>query len=92
MQPESGSINPAMQSSSVVLPAPDAPNTMVKPGAAWKSTSSAKSDAVAIRLHTCASRSRDAVLSLSMSMDGSDQPRPPVQAIDDGQQGEADEQ
>src|SRR5271170_3967474 len=91
MRPESGSIKPAMQSSSVVLPAPDAPNTMVKPGVAWKSTSSTKSDA-AIRFPTCACSARDADLSLSMCMYGSDQPGLPVQAVDDGQHGEADDE
>ncbi len=38
-----GVASPATQSSSVVLPAPEAPKRMVKPGAAWNSTSRAKS-------------------------------------------------
>src|ERR1700681_287841 len=39
MCPESGRVMPAMQFRSVVLPAPDAPNKMVKPGGASKTTS-----------------------------------------------------
>src|ERR1700722_5174529 len=92
MLPESGSFKPATQSSSVVLPAPEAPKTMVKPVAEWKSTSRTKSNAAPIRLRTCACSMRDAVLSLSMSMNGSEQPSLPVQAVDDGQHGKADDQ
>src|SRR5579871_4409259 len=40
MWPESGALRPAMQSSNVVLPAPDAPKRMVKPDWTWNATSS----------------------------------------------------
>src|SRR5580658_6344441 len=99
MRPESGSlpfrspfrsVSPAMQSSIVVLPAPDAPKTMVKPGAAWKSTSSTKPDAPPIRLRTCAYSARDADLSLSIN--GSQKRSFPVHAVDDRQHGKADQQ
>src|SRR5258707_141550 len=39
MRPESGVVSPATQSSKVVLPAPEGPNKIVKPGAAGNSTS-----------------------------------------------------
>src|SRR5208337_2669351 len=42
IRPSSGSVSPAMQSSSVVLPAPDAPNRIVKPASARKWTFSRK--------------------------------------------------
>src|ERR1700704_2806327 len=38
MRPSSGSVRPAMQSSREVLPAPDAPNRIVKPASARKWT------------------------------------------------------
>src|SRR5208283_4912518 len=38
MRPSSGSVNPAMESSSVVFPAPDAPKRIVKPASARKWT------------------------------------------------------
>ena len=40
--PESGVVSPAMQSSKVVLPVPDAPKRMVMPGEKVKSVSSVK--------------------------------------------------
>ena len=46
IRPASGVASPATQSSSVVLPDPDAPNRMVNPGAAVKSTSRENSRSV----------------------------------------------
>src|SRR5215216_3532334 len=42
MRPESGRMIPAIDRSVVVLPEPDAPNKIVTPGGAWKSTSTEK--------------------------------------------------
>src|ERR1700692_1760296 len=39
MRPDSGVVSPSAQSSSVVLPDPEGPNSTVNPGAALKSTS-----------------------------------------------------
>src|SRR2546427_6321312 len=49
MLPESGRVSPARQSSSVVLPAPEAPKRMVTPGESAKSTSSVKSRPAPLR-------------------------------------------
>src|SRR5207244_2470434 len=49
MCPESGRVSPARQSSSVVLPAPEAPKRMVTPGESAKSTSSVKSRPAPLR-------------------------------------------
>src|SRR5258705_10286006 len=54
MAPESGEVRPAMQSSSVVLPAPDDPKTMVNRAGAEKSTSSVNSASPACVLRKCA--------------------------------------
>src|SRR5438034_716107 len=49
MCPESGLVSPARQSSSVVLPAPEAPKRMVTPGESAKSTSSVNSRPAPLR-------------------------------------------
>jgi len=46
--PESGAVSPAMQSSSVVFPAPEAPKRIVNPADASKATSRRKSFALAL--------------------------------------------
>jgi hypothetical protein len=43
MRPSSGITIPAMQSSTVVFPAPEGPNKMVNPGSALNSTCNEKS-------------------------------------------------
>src|SRR5579862_7988236 len=66
MRPESGVRRPAIESSSVVFPAPEAPNRMVKPGSAWNVTSSVKSCAsVVCRRESCTLRGAPAGFTLS---------------------------
>src|SRR5450631_6587 len=97
MRPESGLVNPATQSSRVVLPAPDGPNRIVNPGAAWNSTSRTNSwDCAAKRLRNRAS-SRGAAADLSVRggfisrlFYGPDHPCLAVEAIHHRQHDEAE--
>lgn len=54
IRPESGTVSPAMQSSSVVFPAPDGPKRIVMPAGMANAALSSKSPPPANRLRICA--------------------------------------
>src|SRR3954463_8813350 len=101
----SGVVRPATQSSRVVLPAPDAPNKMVKPGGASKSTSRLNSGSAGEpfsngALQTSLSRRNwrsdyilDGMLQVHCTLFyGIQQRRSAIQAVNHGEQDEAKHQ
>src|SRR6202034_518937 len=74
IRPESGLVNPATQSSTVVFPAPDGPNRMVNPGAARNSASRTNScPGAANRLRNPAASGGPGVLSSFSFCAGADE-------------------